>query len=360
MTEGREIMLTQSYDSFLQITDLGYQYHSKKSFVLEKLSFALEKGELLVILGPSGSGKSTLLQLIAGLLQPSQGSIFVKGEPIHHLPPEKRNLSMIFQKPYLLPFLTVGENVEIGLKLRRVPDKVRRNKAKKILDQVGLAGFYDRPLSSLSGGQEQRVALARSLVIHPQLLLLDEPFSQLDPLLRRQMGHWLVEIKNKWEMPMIMVTHDREEALTLGDQFLILNDGAVEQFGSLESIYFQPKNRLVAEFMGFDNILYGIKQGQHVATALGELVIHSDCATLPDGPVDVVVRSEWLQLDAASAITAVVEECFFRGEHTVVKLRINGETVTVKQLGLSTFERGLELGIRLTISKVWCLSRREV
>jgi ABC-type nitrate/sulfonate/bicarbonate transport system ATPase subunit len=165
MKERREIMLNPSFSPSLQVTDISYHYDHKKSFALKKQSIALDQGKLLVILGPSGSGKSTLLQLIAGLLQPDQGSIVMDGKPIHHLPPEKRNLSMIFQKPYLLPFLTVGENIEIGLKLQGKPPKVRRNKAEEILNQVGLTGFYHRPLSSLSGGQEQRVALARSLAI---------------------------------------------------------------------------------------------------------------------------------------------------------------------------------------------------
>ncbi|WP_219837207.1 ABC transporter ATP-binding protein [Paenibacillus sp. R14(2021)] len=355
--ERRRAELNQFTKPFLQISGLAYQYEAAKSFALAEQSISLEKGELLVILGPSGSGKSTLLQLIAGLLRPSRGSIFMDGKAIHHLPPEKRNLSMLFQKPYLLPFLTVGANVEIGLKLRGLPARERRARAEDMLKQVGMADFYRRPIASLSGGQEQRAALARSLVIEPQLMLLDEPFSQLDPLLRKQMGRWLVDMKRKWDIPMIVVTHDREEALTLGDRFLVLRDGAAQQLGSLNSIYSEPANRWTANFMGFDNAIDGRKRGARVTTVLGELEVNPSCTKVPDGPVDIVIRSEWLQFDSLSSIRATIEDGFFRGEYTEVTLRVSGVRIVIKQLGYLNAIRGAETGVRLAVPTVWCLPK---
>ncbi|MEK3884889.1 ABC transporter ATP-binding protein [Paenibacillus sp. PL2-23] len=346
---------------FLQVDDISYHYQEGHSaFKLKPQSLTLSKGQLLVILGPSGSGKSTLLQLLAGLLQPDTGTILMDGAPVHGLPPEKRGLSMIFQKPYLLPFLTVGENVEIGLKLQGIPRRDRRAKAEHMLQQMGLSDMYNRSISSLSGGQEQRVALARSLVIEPRLLLLDEPFSQLDPMLRRSMGRWLMDMKQQWDTPMIMITHDREEALTLGDHFLIMRDGAMQQWGTLEDVYYEPSNGWTAQFMGFDNVISGIKTGAQVHTCLGVRKLREGCAGISDGPVQVTLRSEWLALTEPgehSAMTGRVIACSFQGEYSEVKVQMAEEMVVIKQLGIARLEPQSLVGVHIKNDAVWCLPR---
>ncbi|MGO4273716.1 hypothetical protein AB4Z22_28445, partial [Paenibacillus sp. TAF58] len=165
------------------------------------------------------------------------------------------------------------------------------------------------------------------------------------------------DMKRKWEIPMIMVTHDREEALTLGDQFLILRDGVAQQSGTLENIYYEPAKRWMADFMGIDNVVDGIKRGTRVTTFLGDLEVHPHCVNVPDGPVHIVLRSEWLQMDSASSIKATIESSAFRGEYTEVRAHVNGESVVIKQLGFSNYERGTKTGVRLTTSNVWCLPK---
>jgi ABC-type Fe3+/spermidine/putrescine transport system ATPase subunit len=312
---------------------------------------------------------------------------------------------MVFQKSYLLPHLTVGQNVEVGLKLQGKPTAFRREKALMILEKIGMADFYSRPISSLSGGQEQRVALARSIIITPQLLLLDEPFSQLDLTLRKQMGEWLRVIRHTFNLTMIMVTHDRDEALMLGDQFLLMREGKLEMAGNLRDVYYDPNSLWTATFMGFDNVIKGVKTGSTVRTVLGDLPIHPRLRSMPDGELIVVLRSEWLVIDEAragvdhlhvakeagsrgsriavgeSTIDAAIDigshvssieyasgaaggraigyvlEAKFTGSQMEIKLRVEGETLIVKQLGYHAYDSGSTLSIHCTQSEVWCLAK---
>ncbi len=348
-------------DPFLSVEDIQYQY-SKRSFSLENVSFSLNSGKILVILGPSGSGKSTLLQIIAGLIRADAGKMTMHNKLIHHLQPENRGISMVFQKPYLLPFLTVGQNVEVGLKLQGKSKAYQKEKALIILEKVGMKEFYDRPISSLSGGQEQRIALARAIVLNPKLLLLDEPFSQLDPMLRQQMGEWLSEIRNEFKLSMIMVTHDRDEALMLGDQFLLLHEGKSEFLGDLQQIYYKPNSVWTAKFMGFDNIIKGIKKGHFVDTTLGRMKIHSELNDLPDGELLVTIRSEWIEIqeaDHASSVKGEISSAKFTGSHMEIKLFVQDEHITIIQMGYHPYQQGSTLHITCDQTEVWCLSLKE-
>jgi len=212
--------------------------------------FTVEAGELVTLLGPSGCGKTTTLRMIAGFELPSTGKIRIGSEDVTMLPPNQRDTATVFQSYGLFPHLTVGENVAYGLKLRKLPKADIENKVKEFLDLVGLGDLYDRPPGQLSGGQQQRVALARSLIVEPSVLLLDEPLSNLDALLREQMRVEIRRIQKSLGTTAVYVTHDRVEAMTLSDRVIVMRDGEIVQIGAPQEIYEDPNNKFVAGFVG--------------------------------------------------------------------------------------------------------------
>jgi len=224
---------------------------------LKNISLEVYRGELLVLLGPSGSGKSTLLRIIAGLEKPTKGRVYMDGEDITDLPPYRRDTSMVFQSLALFPNMTVYDNVAYGLKIRKIPKDEIDRRVDEILELVKIKELKDRKVTKLSGGQRQRVAIARSLVLHPKVLLLDEPLGALDLKLRKELHVELKrlheEVGNTW----IFVTHDQEEALTLADRIGIMNSGMLEQVGDKWDLYEKPATRFVAEFIGETNLITG-------------------------------------------------------------------------------------------------------
>jgi len=213
-------------------------------------SFVVEAGELVTLLGPSGCGKTTTLRMIAGFELPSTGRIRIGSEDVTMLPPNKRDTATVFQSYGLFPHLTVGNNVAYGLKIRKMPNADIEKKVREFLDLVGLADLYDRPPGSLSGGQQQRVALARSLIVEPGVLLLDEPLSNLDALLREQMRVEIRRIQKALGITAVYVTHDRVEAMTLSDRVIVMRDGAIQQIGTPQEIYEDSISKFVAGFVG--------------------------------------------------------------------------------------------------------------
>lgn len=241
------------------------------SFTLQIDELAIEEGEFFGIIGPSGCGKTTLLRLISGLTRPERGKIYIDHMDITGLPPEKRNIGFIFQEPRLFPHFTVEENIAFGLKMRKIPASQRQAKIDEALAMVGLTGFNNRYPSSLSGGQKQRVALARALILEPKALLLDEPFSALDPELREEMRFLIKKLQKNKKITVIFITHDRKEAFILFERMAVMQEGKILQTGSPLSIYTQPQNIKVASFIGINNILPGsVKEGFFTA---GELKI---------------------------------------------------------------------------------------
>ncbi len=240
----------------IEVSQLSQTYESGSAAVNE-LSFTVKKGEFFIIMGPSGSGKTTLLKCIAGLLIPDSGKIFLDKLDITPLPPHKRNVSLIFQDFALFPHMTVFENIAFGLKLKKVSRAEIEREVKEILELIGLPNVAQRFPRQLSGGEKQRVAIARSLVVKPKVLLFDEPLANLDYRLQRKMEEELKELHRKLGLTFIYVTHNQEQALSLGDRVMLINKGVIEQIGSPMEIYMHPRNVFTARFLGEINLIRG-------------------------------------------------------------------------------------------------------
>ena len=239
----------------LSCENLELELEKKK--ILKDISLEVRSGEILALLGESGCGKSSLLKAMLGLYPLSQGKIFFQGKEIQNLPSHKRGISVVFQDLRLFPHLNVGENVGFSLELQKVPKAERKKRVEELLKLVQLEGYSDRRIDSLSGGQMQRVAIARALAMNENILFLDEPFSALDPNLRREMGDFLLELQKKENLTVVLVTHDQEEALRLAHRIALMKDGEILQVDEGEKLYYRPVNEYVARFMGKGNSILG-------------------------------------------------------------------------------------------------------
>lgn len=286
--------------------------------VLSDINLKIKQGEFVTLLGPSGCGKSTTLRLIAGFLEPDEGTILLEGRDISELPPHKRPLNTVFQRYALFPHLDVYDNVAFGLKLSHIPEDEIVKRVKKALKMVNMTGYEDRDVESLSGGQQQRVAVARAIINQPKVLLLDEPLAALDLKMRRDMQLEIKEMHKKLGITFIYVTHDQEEAYMLSDTVVVMNKGKIQQIGSPTDIYNEPINSFVADFIGEANILNGTMiRDRRVLFAGYEF----DCVDEGFGenvPVDVVVRPEDVQIrrdQSKSEFFGTVTSCTFMGVH---------------------------------------------
>ncbi|MBD3305989.1 ATP-binding cassette domain-containing protein [candidate division KSB3 bacterium] len=248
--------------AFLTIEELQVSYE-KDLPVLQGFSLEIEEGELVSFLGPSGCGKTTTLKTIAGFLLPDQGKIYVNDKEYTALPPHKRNIGLVFQNYALFPHLNIYDNIAFGLRMRRIPEETIKTQVLNALRMVNLPGMETRLPDQLSGGQQQRVGLARAMVINPDLLLLDEPLSNLDAKLRVQMRVEIKRLLAESRITTIYVTHDQEESLVLSDRIVIMNQGKIEQIGTPQEIYMRPRTPFVADFMGFENIFEGHVRHTH-------------------------------------------------------------------------------------------------
>jgi len=271
---------------------------------LDHVTLNVEKGEFVSLLGPSGCGKTTTLRVIAGFVEPDEGEILVMGEEVSARPPHKRNMGMVYQNYALFPHMTVFENVAYGLRMRGLSRALIRERVASVLDLVQLRGMEDRYPGQLSGGQQQRVALGRAIAIQPKVLLLDEPLSNLDAKLRKQMQVELRELQRRLAITTVYVTHDQEEALTLSDRIVIMQHGHVIQIGEPSAVYHNPANTFVANFIGTTNILRGrvaetdVTPGRLSFVSAGGLHLELAAGTaqpLQTGEVCVTIRPEQIQ-----------------------------------------------------------------
>ena len=326
--------------------------HLSKSFdgvkVLDDISFYIRKGEFVTLLGPSGCGKTTTLRMIAGFLNPDEGQILLDGKDISGIPPYERPLNTVFQRYALFPHLDVYDNIAFGLKLQKVPTDEIDKRVRKVLKMVSMSDYEDRDVESLSGGQQQRVAIARALVNQPKVLLLDEPLAALDLKMRKDMQIELKEMHQKLGITFVYVTHDQEEALTLSDTIVVMNEGKIQQIGTPSDIYNEPVNSFVADFIGESNIFNGTMiEDRKVAFAGHEF----ECVDEGFGenvPVDVVIRPEDVyimntRLDAAQ-FTGVVKSCTFKGVH--YEMFVDSDTgYEIMIQDYNAFEVGSKVGL---------------
>lgn len=303
-------------ENIIEINNITKHFGDK--CILDNVSLYVRKGEFVTILGPSGCGKTTLLRILAGFGSADSGELIINGENITDMPPHKRPVNTVFQRYALFPHLDVYENIAFGLKLHNVPVDEIDTRVRKVLKMVSMNDYEDRDVESLSGGQQQRVAIARAIVNQPKVLLLDEPLAALDLKMRKDMQIELKEMHKKLGITFIYVTHDQEEALTLSDTIVVMNEGKIQQIGTPTDIYNEPQNSFVADFIGESNIL----NGKMIKDKLVQFAGHEfECVDEGFGEnveVDVVVRPEDIyimnRLEGAQ-LTAKVKTCTFKGVH---------------------------------------------
>ena len=316
--------------------------------VLDDLCLSVKENTFVTLLGPSGCGKTTTLRIIGGFEKPDSGKVIFEGSDITKLPPNKRQLNTVFQKYALFPHMNIAENIAFGLKIKGKSKSYIDDKIKYALKLVNLDGFENRSVDSLSGGQQQRIAIARAIVNEPKLLLLDEPLGALDLKLRQDMQYELIRLKNELGITFIYVTHDQEEALTMSDTIVVMNQGYIQQMGSPEQIYNEPENAFVADFIGESNIVDGIMLQDELVEIFGAKFPCVDKGFGHNKPVDVVIRPEDIDLvkPEEGTLTGVVTHLIFKGVHYEMEVTTPGGFEWLVH-STDMFPVGQEVGIHI-------------
>ncbi|MDX1977583.1 MAG: ABC transporter ATP-binding protein [Pseudanabaenaceae cyanobacterium bins.68] len=348
MKKDREQLLqvehpVHSPEQLLKLDQVSKSYSRLSPLAVNQVSLGLEAGQILTLLGPSGCGKTTLLRLIAGFEQAQAGEIYLRGRKIHHLPPEHRDLGMVFQDFALFPHLNVWHNVAFGMSGR--DRALIKTRVEQVLSLVGLLEFQQRYPHQLSGGQQQRVALARAIAPDPALILLDEPLSNLDAQIRLQLRRELRQVLKATGKTAIFVTHDQEEAMHLADLVAVMRQGKIEQIGTPQEIYERPNSQFVAEFVSQANTLAARRQGQFWQTEIGDFAVNGDHNL--GIKTNLVIRQEDLEMEPDRAGIALVSDRLFVGRDLVYYLQIpSGRELIARPTCMSSVNIGERVNLK--------------
>lgn len=339
----------------LSLRGLSKTFPGADQVAVQDLGLTVESGALTSLLGPSGSGKTTTMKLIAGLLIPDAGQVLLDDRPVTRLPPERREVAMVFQNPLLFPHLTVAQNVGFGLRMRGLPPAEIADRTVAMLDQVQLSGLAHRHPAQLSGGQQQRAALARALILQPKVLLLDEPLSNLDPALRDEMRNLIRALQRASGITTLVVTHDQAEAVALSDRIALLLKGRIAQHGPPEDFYRRPATQAVARFFGGVNFIPGTVRAGTFHAPFGPLTLPPDT---PDGAGLLTIRPEALLLQSGTgAVAGQITAITFLGTQSRVDLSVAGHPLQalVSPEVARTFKAGETVPVSLPAEALWLL-----
>ncbi len=333
-------------EKIIELKNLTKNYDDQQ--VLRGINLDIHENEFLTLLGPSGCGKTTTLRIIAGFEEPSGGEVLFDGIDISKIPPYKREVNTVFQKYALFPHMNVFENVAFGLNIRKVDKAIVEQKVNRMLGLVGLAEYGQRDVNMLSGGQQQRVAIARALVNEPKVLLLDEPLGALDAKLRKEMQAELKKIQQEVGITFVFVTHDQEEALTMSDTVVVMNEGTIQQIGTPIDVYNEPENRFVARFIGESNIIEAVMIRDYLVAFDDFEFICVDKGFPENEPVDVVIRPEDIDIvkPEDANLTGTVKYVIFKGVHYEIVVTSKYRDYLIHTTDF--FEVGLEVGLDFT------------
>jgi ABC-type Fe3+/spermidine/putrescine transport system ATPase subunit len=343
----------------IEVIDLAVRYGDVTA--VDSIGFDIAPGELVTLLGPSGCGKTTTLRAVAGLETPSGGSIRLNGDTVYsagerrNVPAERRGVSMVFQSYAIWPHMTVFDNVAYGLRVRKLPQAEVRQNVQRVLDLVQMQDYADRPASKLSGGQQQRVAVARAIAFSPNVVLFDEPLSNLDAKLRAEMRVELRELQRRLDITSLYVTHDQEEALAISDRVIVMNGGRIEQIGTPEDIYNRPRSRFVADFVGSANLIEGKVRGPSgtgtlIFDAAGGVQIEVVALDAPrSGHDTVALRSSYIRLDRVpdshNAVKGTIHRRMFHGDFIQYVVDWPAGQLIVRRPPTELYEEGSEVTV---------------